>query len=234
MDNRKIMSHVTSINEIRPEIEPSKVTPLSTALEVVLIYAAIIGYIWHGQHTYPHIWLAIWAAILVSHFFHRDTLGGMGFGWTDVQASAWSVLPVTILFCLLILIYGFKHHSLELLRPTWQSLVPLVGYGGWCVFQQYLTQSYFHNRLMSIIPNRHLTSFLIAILFSSTHIPNTILMIATAIAGFIFAEVFSRHRSIWPLALAQTVGGLLLAAVAPDALIHHMRVGPGYFFYGIR
>jgi membrane protease YdiL (CAAX protease family) len=132
------------------------------------------------------------------------------------------------------LFYGFEHHYLAFLRPTWQALVMLLGYGCWCAFQQYLTQSYFHNRLMLVIRNRHLSSALVGIMFSATHIPNIILMVATLVAGFVFAEVFSRHRNIWPLALAQAVGGLLLAAVAPDALIHHMRVGPGYFFYGIR
>jgi membrane protease YdiL (CAAX protease family) len=71
-------------------------------------------------------------------------------------------------------------------------------------------------------------------MFGAAHIPNLILMIATLVAGFVFAEVFARHRNIWPLALAQAVGGFLLAAVAPDALIHHMRIGPGYFFYRIR
>ena len=87
---------------------------------------------------------------------------------------------------------------------------------------------------MLVIRNRHVSSALVGIMFSATHIPNLILMVATLVAGFVFAEVFARHRNIWPLALAQAVGGLLLAAVSPDALIHHMRVGPGYFFYGIR
>jgi len=54
------------------------------------------------------------------------------------------------------------------------------------------------------------------------------------VAGFIFAEIFARHRNIWPIALAQAVGGLLLAAVSPASLMHNMRVGPGYLFYGLR
>jgi len=230
----KIMSQATALELNRVGTEAPGLLLVLTALEVVLVFTGIIFYIWRGQHSYPHMWIAIWAVILASHVVHRDTLRGMGLRGTELQASAWSVLPVTILLCLPMLYYGFSHHRLVPLLPTWRSLVPLVGYGGWCAFQQYLTQSYFHNRLMSIIPNRNVTSVLVAILFSSTHLPNVVLMIATAIAGFIFAEVFSRHRNIWPLALAQAVGGLLLAAVAPDALIHHMRVGPGYFFYGIR
>jgi membrane protease YdiL (CAAX protease family) len=110
----------------------------------------------------------------------------------------------------------------------------LLGYGAWCAFQQYLAQSYFNNRLMEVVRNRHLSSLLVGIIFGSAHIPNLILMVATTVAGFVFAEVFARHRNIWPIALAQAVGGLLIAAVAPASLIHNMRVGPGYLFYGLR
>jgi membrane protease YdiL (CAAX protease family) len=71
-------------------------------------------------------------------------------------------------------------------------------------------------------------------MFGSAHIPNPILMTATTLAGFIFAEIFARHRNIWPLALVQALGGFLLAAVSPVSLMHNMRVGPGYFFFGLR
>jgi membrane protease YdiL (CAAX protease family) len=207
---------------------------IATALEVVLVFAGILAYIWCWQHTNPLAWMGLFALILVSHWLHGDTLRGLGLVGTEFRASAQWVLPLAILVYLPLLFYGFEHHRLALLRPTWQSLLSLLGYGSWCAFQQYLAQSYFHNRLMLVISNRHVSSALTAILFSAAHIPNLILMIATFVAGFIFAEVFARHRNIWPLALAQAVGGLLLAAVTPDALIHHMRVGPSYFFYGIR
>jgi len=209
--------------------------PVITTLEVAVIFAGILAYIWHWQYTSPRAWIiALWALILVSHVLHRDTLRGLGLGRADLRASAQWVLPLAILLYLPMLIYGFKHQRLALLRPTWHSLLLLLGYGSWCAFQQYLTQSYFHNRLMLVIRNRHLSSALIGIMFGATHIPNLVLMIATLVAGIVFAEVFARYRNIWPLAFAQAVGGLLLAAVAPDVLIHHMRVGPGYFFYGIR
>jgi membrane protease YdiL (CAAX protease family) len=87
---------------------------------------------------------------------------------------------------------------------------------------------------MKAVRNRHLSSLLVGILFGSAHIPNPILMVATTVAGFVFAEVFARHRNIWPIALAQAVGGLLIAAVSPASLIHNMRVGPGYLFFGLR
>jgi hypothetical protein len=207
---------------------------IATAIEVALVFTGILAYIWRWQHTSPRAWIGLLAFILVSHVLHRDTLRGLGLGLAGLRANAQWVLPLAILLYLPMLLYGFAHHRLALLHPTWQSLVSLLGYGSWCAFQQYLTQSYFNNRLMLVIRNRHVSSALIGIMFSATHLPNLILMVATLVAGIVFAEVFARHRNIWPLALAQAVGGLLLAAVAPDALIHHLRVGPGYFFYGIR
>jgi hypothetical protein len=225
-----------------------------TAFEVALIFAGILAYIWRWQHANPLAWVGhpgsrliarfmdtnplawggLFALILASHVLHHDTLRGLGLGRTALRASAQCVLPLAILLYVPILIYGFAHHRLVTLYPTWRSLLLLLGYGSWCAFQQYLTQSYFNNRVMLIIRNRHLSSVIVGVMFSATHIPNLILMIATLIAGIVFAEVFARYRNIWPLALAQAVGGLLLAAVSPDMLIHHMRVGPSYFFYGIR
>ena len=97
--------------------------------------------------------------------------------------------------------------SMDLHTTAWRfftrpgnPLFSLLGYGSWCAFQQYLTQSYFNNRLMLVIRNRHVSSALVGIMFSATHIPNLILMIATLVAGFVFAEVFARYRNIWPLA----------------------------------
>ena len=85
-------------------------------------------------------------------------------------------------------------------------------------------------RLMSVIENPHRRSLVVGLMFGATHIPNPILMVVTTLAGFIFAEVFARHRNIWPLALAQAAGGFLIAAISPPSLIRNMRVGPGYYF----
>ena len=228
------MGQVTSVRKIPAGDGPYASQAMFTALEVTLVFAGLLAYIWRWQYAWPRAWMLLWAVILASHVLHHDTLRGLGLGLTELRSSAQIILPLAVIAYLPMLLYGFAHHSLALLRPHWRILGPLLGYGSWCLCQQYLAQSYYHNRLMLIIRNRHVSSALLGIMFSFAHLPNLLLMIATLIAGIVFAEVFARHRNIWPLALAQAVGGLLLAAVAPDALIHHMRVGPGYFFYGIR
>ena len=229
MGSEILMSHDDSVGERNGDGGNSRPLVIATAFEVTLMFAAILMYIWRWHHIHPASWIPLFALILISHALHRDTVRGLGLGRAGLGASARLVLPLAILVYLALLCFGFARHYLALLHPTWQSLLVLLGYGSWCAFQQYLTQSYFNNRLMVVIRNRHLSSTLTGVLFSAAHIPNIVLMVATLVAGVIFAEVFAHHRNIWPLALAQAVGGLLLAAVVPDALIHHMRVGTGVF-----
>ena len=228
------MSTVTSVDEIKAGSASHSWLPIYSALEVILVYAGIVTYIWRWQHTYPHSWMALWGLVLVSHFLHRDTFRSLGLSLAGMRANAQLVLPIALAFYIPLLVFGFARHALTIVEVNRHAAASLLGYGIWCAFQQYLAQSYFHNRLMEAVRSRHLNSLLVGIIFGSAHIPNPILMVATTVAGFVFAEIFARHRNIWPLALAQAVGGLLLAAVAPASLMHNMRVGPGYLFYGLR
>jgi hypothetical protein len=228
------MNRVNSAAEVRAASRIAPAVEIATAAEVAAVFAGILLYIWRWQHVYPHAWIGLWALVLASQVVHRDSFRTLGLTATDFLASAHWAWPVAIGLYLPLLAYGFVQHRLLLPHLTWQAPLLLLGYGSWCAVQQYLAQSYFHNRLMLVMRNRHARSLLVGIMFSATHIPNVILMAATLVAGVVFAEVFARYRNIWPLALAQAVGGLLLAAVSPEALIHHMRVGPGYYFFGIR
>jgi hypothetical protein len=228
------MRAVTSIGEMASSSAGPVWKPIYAVLEVLLAYAGILLYIWRWQFTHPRVWMALWGVILLSHILHRDTLRTLGLLGTELRSSAQLVLPLALAVYSPLIIYGFACGALALVRPSTHALIMLASYGFWCLFQQYLTQSYFHNRLMSVLHNRHVSSVLVGLMFGSAHIPNPLLMVATTLGGFIFAEIFARHRNIWPLALAQAVGGFLLAAITPDSFLYYMRVGPGYFFYGIR
>jgi hypothetical protein len=201
---------------------------LATALEVLSLFAAILLYIWRWQKTHPLVWVVLLAAVVASHFLHHDTLRDLGLTLDGLRTNAALTLPLTVVVLAPLIVYGFMHGRLVLGWEGKAALRWFVEYGSWCVFQQYLLQSYFHHRLMSIVPNRHFSSLLVGVMFGAAHIPNPILMVATSLGGFMLAEMFARCRNIWPLALAQTVAGAVIAAVSPAALIHNMRVGPGY------
>ncbi len=228
------MTTTTSVSKVFIDSSTPPLTRVATALEVLLLYAGILLYIWRWQFTYPRAWMVLLAVILVSHLAHGDSPRELGLTVAELRANAATILPFVLALYLPMLFYGFARHILVLLPPGKQTLVWFTGYGSWCAVQQYLAQSYFHRRLMTVVQNTHRSSLLVASMFGAAHIPNPILTVVTTLGGFIFAEAFARHRNIWPLALAQTVGGFLIAAISPPWLLHNMRVGPGYFFYRVR
>jgi len=223
------MSAITSMEPALPLSLAPPWSRLATALEALSLFAAILLYIWRWQRIHPYVWMLLLAAVVASHFLHHDTPRDLGLTLDGLRASAALTLPLTVILLAPLVFYGFAHGRLVLGWEGKAALGWFVDYGSWCVFQQYLLQSYFHRRLMSIVPNRHFSSLLVGVMFGAAHIPNPILMVATTLGGFMLAEVFARCRNIWPLALAQTVAGAVIAAVSPATLIHNMRVGPGYF-----
>ncbi len=230
------MSAPPSVREVDSAVPPSTtaarpLTRLATVLEVLLVYSGILLYIWRWQATHPRAWMVLLAAVLVSQLAHRDTPRTLGLSVAELRSNAEFVLPIVAVLYVSLTILGFARHILVLAAPGKQAILWFAGYGVWAAVQQYLAQSYFHNRLMSVIENRHLSSALVAILFGGAHIPNPVLMIATTLEEFIFSEAFARHRNIWPLVLAHAAGGFLIAAISPASLVHNMRVGPGYYFY---
>ena len=232
------MGTIASADEIKPA-KPSSDAPaltlsnLATTVEFLLVYAGILLYIWVWERHHPHVWMALLAFVLLTHVLHRDTLRTLGLSFAELRPNAEFLLPIMAAIFVVLAAVGFARHILTPVVPGRQTILWFAGYFVWGACQQYLAQSYFHNRLMSVIPNRHLTSVLVALMFGGAHIPNPVLMVATFIAEYIFSEAFARHRNIWPLALAHAAGGFLIAAISPTSLIHNMRVGPGYYFYGL-
>jgi hypothetical protein len=206
----------------------------AVAAEILLVYAGVLLYIWRWQFTHRHAWILLLAGVWLSHLAHRDTLRDLGLALTHLRENAQIVLPIGVAVYVPLVAFGFASHKLQLMLPSGSTLLSLIGYGSWCVAQQYLAQSYFHRRLQRISRNPHFTSALVGLMFGAAHIPSPILVVVTTLGGFVMAEIFARHPNIWPLALAQAVGGILVAVLSPPSLIHHMRVGPGYLFYGVR
>ena len=219
---------------VPPESRVATTSKTLTVLEVLAAYAGILYYIWRWQFTRPQVWILILALILASQIVRGDSRRALGITLSNIRLTAQAILPLAAAAYLSLTVYGLARHTLVLVIPGKPALKYFLGYGSWCVAQQYLMQSYFHNRLMSVVRSPHVSSVLVALMFGAAHIPNPILVGATTLGGFVLAEIFAWGRNIWPLVLAQTVGGFVVAALSPPSLIHNMRVGPAYFFYGLQ
>jgi hypothetical protein len=207
------------------------ISPVITASEILAVYAAILLYIWRWQDAHPFLWIPLLAAVLFSQWLYGDTLEDMGLTGREFRACARASLPVLLVVVPAGILYGFWAHQMAGRQVTPGSALLFVGYVVWCSLQQYLTQSYFHRRLMRVVQSPHLRSFIIGLLFAGAHLPNPLLMAATFAGGFVFAGIFFRHPNIWPLAFVQAVAGFLISVLSPPWIIHGMRVGPGYFLF---
>ena len=207
---------------------------IATALEVLLTYAGILLYIWHWQYSHSWAWVVILAIVLVSHLVRRETPQELGLAPTGLRSIPDALLLVAVAVFTLAVLVGVISRHLLLLPPVWPALRWFLRYAFWSAMQQYLTQSYFHRRLMILIANRHLSSILTAIMFSAAHLPNPVLTVVTLVWGYVSSEFYARYRNIWPLVLIHVAGGSLVGALFPVGLIHNMRVGPGYWFFGLR
>ena len=150
----------------------------------------------------------------------------LGIRGNGFVASLWS-WPVAGLGMAMVLIMGLLAgtlHPLDPGTPRWHALIYLA----WALEQQFLLQSFFFVRLERVTRQPALAA---ALLFSSVHIPNLALVLATAFAGWFFCECFRRWRNLYPLAVAHAGLGLALASAVPDSWLHHMRVGISYLKY---
>jgi Type II CAAX prenyl endopeptidase Rce1-like len=207
---------------------------LITSTEVLGVFAGILLYIWRWQDTHPDLVIPLFAVVLLSHWIYRDKPKGMGLTSREFWPSTLLCLPVLAAVIVSATVYAFWNNKSASRLAALHIGLAFGGYLIWCSFQQYLTQSYFHRRLMKVMRTPHLASLAIALMFAGAHIPNPVLMVATFVGGVVFAEIFKRHPNIWPLAFVQAVSGFLLGALSPPWVIHGMRVGPGYFFYHLR
>jgi Type II CAAX prenyl endopeptidase Rce1-like len=202
------MRAVVSNPEVRSPLQAlGRGSPLATSVEILALYAGILLYIWHWQYTHPYAWIALLVLVVLSHFLHHDHLREMGLTAHEFRPCARVMFPLLAGITVVAVIFALGRNGWVMVFPSAHAWLSLCGYTLWCSFQQYLTQSYFHRRLRTFMTTPHLSSLVIAIMFAGAHIPNPVLMVATFVGGFVFAEVFVRHPNIWPLAIVQAVAG---------------------------
>jgi membrane protease YdiL (CAAX protease family) len=193
----------------------------------MVVFACIMAYIWGFRATYSGSWLIILGLIIVSHLSRRERAGGLGFCARGIAECWRAFAPAFGLIALLLLAAGILLGTIRPLRSD-QLLMSWVAYLPWGLFQQYLLNGYFLNRLHAVIPGRG-AALMAAALFSTAHTPNWFLMAVGLVAGYACALIYRRHRNLYFLGLAHGTVGFLLFLVAPDWITHHMRVGPGWF-----
>lgn len=196
-------------------------------LEPVGVFLLIMDYIWSVRYTHPVFWIAIAGLMAASHWVHRERAAAIGFQSLNFRACVENFAPAVVLLGLMLLGFG---QLLATIRPVGfnAAMMAWCGYLPWGLFQQYILNGYFLNRLERVLPGRA-ALMVSATLFSGAHLPNLFLMGVTLLLGYCSAWVYSRYRNLYFLGGAHGTLGFLLYLVVPDSVSHHLVVGPGWF-----
>lgn len=204
-------------------------SPLRDALELSLGFIGIVAVLWLPRHSQlifgPIALLAPLALVLLQ----RPSIEDLGLGLRGLIPSLW-ILPaaaiLTVAGVLLAQRLGTFH---ALYRP---DLSHVDGYIGWTLYQQFLVQDFFMPRLTRFLSSDGAIAAA-AVLFSLAHLPNLSLAAATIVWGAVSCLLFRRYRNLYMIGLAQGILGICFGVCVPDAVVHHMRVGLGYWHYHV-
>jgi hypothetical protein len=193
--------------------------------EAALVWALIFGYIWLWRPLAPYFWIAPLAIVLASQVCRGEMPRALGFGLAGGTApfrryGMWTGAAVAALG-----VVGMAFHAVRDVAPEY-ALSGLMLYCVWGLFQQYVLNGYFVNRLAGL--GRTGAAVLAAAAFAAVHLPNWFLMVATAVGGYLSARVYQRYRSLWFLGLAHGAIGFAIYMFVPDSVTHHLYVGPKY------
>ncbi len=197
-------------------------------VELILGYGVVVGVIWMPerlQRVFSPLVLLLTLGIVLSRRQSRDELG---VGRHGLVRSLW-ILPAALALSAVSIFAAAKAGTLH---PLYRgNLVHILGYVLWTVYQQFLLQDYFMDRLLRLLPDQTGAVVLAGVLFAAAHLPNLTLTAATLAWGIVSCALFRRYHNLWTLGLAQGLLGICFAICVPDALHHHLRVGLEYLRY---
>ena len=206
-------------------VRPSRTRDL---IELILGYGAVVGVIWTPEPLQRMLSPMVLVLTLVVVLARRPSRDDLGLGWRGFVRSLW-ILPAALALSALSLFAAAKGGTLHALYKG--DFVHISGYVLWTIYQQFLLQDFFMDRLLRLLPHQGAAVTLAGTLFAAAHLPGLALTAATLVWGMVSCALFRRYRNLWALGLAQGVLGLCFAVCVPDSLHHHLRVGLGYLLY---
>ena len=151
--------------------------------EAAVVFCLILAYIWRLRFSHPFSWVPILLLIVVSHLYHGETLETLGLRWGVAPRGFRELSTALLLAALALLIPGLVFNTIR--DVSWR--VALSGFALYCVwglFQQYVLNGFFVNRLSAFLPHRsEAVPILAGITFSLAHLPNWFLMIFSLAGG---------------------------------------------------
>jgi hypothetical protein len=197
-------------------------------LEPAVVFTLIMLYIWWLRQGHQAWAFVIFGLILLSHYWHGESAQDLGFRWANFRACVIAFLPALLFVSMMLLAGGLLLHTLRILDLE-RAMLGFLSYCMWGLFQQYLLNAFFVNRMLPVSSSARQAALLGAGCFACAHTPNLFLMAVGLITGYYGARVWIQYRNLYFLGIAHGAIGSMLFLVVPDAISHHLVVGPGWF-----
>jgi hypothetical protein len=198
--------------------------------EPAIVFMLIMIYIWRLRPGHTSWAFAIFGLVLLSHYWHGETARDLGFRSTNFRTCFTAFLPALVFISMLLLAAGILLHTLRVLDME-RAIIGFISYCTWGLFQQYLLNAFFVNRMLPVSSSSHQAAALGAACFACAHTPNWFLMLVGLAAGYCCACIYRSHKNLYFLGIAHGTVGALLFLVVPDSVSHHLVVGPGWFYH---
>jgi membrane protease YdiL (CAAX protease family) len=198
--------------------------------QVLLVYGSLECALWTGGAVQA-VFIALTVTLAVTWAFSER------YPWSDLgldpasMRGGWWIAPVGAAVAGLILLAAWRWHTLRPPSGTLVVCANVVLSLIWAFAQQFLSQSFFFLHFERLLRSGRRAVIATALLFSSAHIPNPVLVPVTLAGGLVLSELFRRNRSLYLLAVAHALVALALAISVPETVLHDMRVGIGYVRY---
>lgn len=166
------------------------------------------------------------ALMFYSHRERGESLRDVGFRTDNFFAACRLLLLPTALVLLLVIATGwFMNHAwLTGSFRTRFLWLPL-----WALFQQYTLNGFINRRAQLVFGMGAKSVFLVAIVFSVLHLPNSLLALVTLLGGLIWAATYQRQPNLIALSLSHAIVSLTMALTISPGLLNSLRVGFKYF-----
>lgn len=210
-----------------PLTGPSASTSVRDLAELAAGFAGILVILWLPTHEQLIFGPIALLAPLVMVLARRPDLNDLGLGLRGFVASLW-IFPAALALSILGVFLATGAGTFHALYQA--DFAHCGGYVVWTMYQQFLMQDYFMPRLTRLLSSDAAIA-VAAVLFAVAHLPNLALAAATLVWGAVSCWLFRRYRTLYILGLTQGLLGLCFAVCLPDSLLHHMRVGLGYWRY---
>ncbi len=198
--------------------------------QVALVFAALEGALWTAGAVQGFFIVLTVALTVTWAFSERHPWPDLGLDPASIRRGWW-IAPLGAGIAALVLLIAWRLHTLRPPPDTlavWASVaLSLV----WAFAQQFLAQSFFFLHFERLLGSGRRAVLATALLFSSAHVPNPVLVPVTFVGGLILSELFRRNRTLYLLAVAHALVALALAISVPETILHDMRVGIGYLAY---